>query len=375
VITDLHCHFPMHLVHDELDPHGKLLGWWDTVKGELEQEVFDLAARLINAPESGDDWRVDLDGLEAGGVRTICSVLYWPPSELIPGAGAHPRPGSFDHLLEQLHVVEDALAGEVIVRTAADLARPGRRFVHCVEGGFHLGPDVDAIDAHVATLAARGIFYITLAHLFYRGVAPNAPAIPLLSDAQYRLLFHQDEDIGLPALGEASLRAMVDHHVAVDISHMRTDAVDATFRLLDEELDPDGRLPVIASHVAVRDLGPSEQEYNLDAPTMRKVAEHGGVIGLILAEHQVGESDTDEGSRAILNAQIRAIHDAVGSHDHTAIGSDLDGFIKPTLAGLQHAGDLRKLEDWIRADFPDDADKILHANADRVIERVFALRH
>ena len=35
-----------------------------------------------------------------------------------------------------------------------------------------------------------------------------------------------------------------------------------------------------------------------------------------------------------------AIHDAVGSHEHTAIGTDLDGFVKPTLAGLDRAEDL-----------------------------------
>jgi microsomal dipeptidase-like Zn-dependent dipeptidase len=304
----------------------------------------------------------------------VCSVLYWPSSELIPGSGAHPKPGSFEHLVKQLDDVEAHLEGQVIVRTLDDLHRTdGIRFVHCVEGGFHLGPDSDAMDANVALLAERGVFYITLAHLFFRGVAANAPALPPLSDGEYHAIFHQDAGIGLTDLGEAALRAMVDHHVVVDVSHMRQDALDETFQLLDEH-DPERRLPVIASHVGVRSEGPDDQEYNIAVPTMERIRDRDGVIGLILAEHQVGKSDDAAQSREIVKRHIEAIHQALGTHRHTAIGTDLDGFIKPILAGLQHAADLKQLEEWIRADFPDAADGILHANGDRVIEQVFALR-
>ena len=50
MITDLHIHYPMHLVHEELEPNRKLLRWWDEVKGELLQQVFDLAAHFLNDP-------------------------------------------------------------------------------------------------------------------------------------------------------------------------------------------------------------------------------------------------------------------------------------------------------------------------------------
>lgn len=376
MITDLHCHYPMHLVHDELEPNDKLLGWWEEVKGELQQGVFDLAARVVNNPGWGERFRVDLDGLRAGGVGTVCSVLYWPSSELLPPWGAHPHEGSFEHLVEQLDDVDASLEGEVVVRTLADLERTdAMRFVHCVEGGFHLGPDADQIDAHIALLAGRGIFYITLAHLVFRGVAANAPAFPWLSDDEYHKVFHQDEGIGLTGLGEAAVRAMAAHGVVVDVSHMRQDAIDATFALLDElDPGPEERLPVIASHVAVRSAAPDDQEYNIDPATMKRVAARGGVIGLILAEHQIGKSSSEVQSRAIVGRHVQAIFDALGTHEHTAIGTDLDGFIKPTLEGLQRASDMAKLETWIREDFPDAAEAILHANADRVIRRTFALR-
>jgi microsomal dipeptidase-like Zn-dependent dipeptidase len=373
MITDLHCHYPMHLVHAELEPNARLLGWWDSVRGELEQGAFDLAARLLNQPGWGDRWRVDVAGLRAGGVGTVCSVLYWPGDELLPGSGAHPAPGSFAHLVRQLDDVEAHLADEVVVTSLADLDRGDLRFVHCVEGGFHLGPDVAAIDAEVGELARRGVLYITLAHLVPRGVAANAPAIPVLSDADYHRIFPQRAGIGLTDLGEAAVRAMVRHHVAVDISHMRQDAIEATLALV-AELDPGGAVPVIASHVGVRSAAPGDLEYNLTEQTLRAIAARDGVIGLILSEHLMGASGDAGRSRAIVARHVRAIHDALGTHAHTALGTDLDGFIKPTLHGLRRAADLSLLERWIREDFPGAADGILHENADRVVRRVFASR-
>src|SRR6478752_6168474 len=121
-ITDLHCHYPMHLVHDELEPHGTLLEW---ARDAAERGLFDITAELFDRPGWGDRWCVDRAGLRAGDVGTVCSVLYWPVDELVPGHGAHPKPGSFDHLLRQLDDVEAHLVadGEVIVHDAGDLDR------------------------------------------------------------------------------------------------------------------------------------------------------------------------------------------------------------------------------------------------------------
>ncbi len=373
MLADLHCHFPMHLVHRELEPEGG--GLLHQVLGELEQQVFDVAARAINNPGWGSDFRVSLDGLKAAGAGLVCSVLYWPPDELLPGHHGAPKPGSFAHLLAQLQDVEAALAGEVVVRSAADLDRTdGLRFVHCVEGGFHLGDDVDAVAANVATLAQRGVLYVTLAHLIFRGVAANAPAIPPLTDEQYDEIFHQDAGIGLTPLGRRAVEAMVACDVVVDVSHMRQDALDDTFSLLDE-LDPSRSLPVIASHVGIRTAAPHDQAYNLTPETLQRIAERDGVVGLILAEHQVGPAADEVQSREIVRRHLTAVHDALGTHAHTAIGSDLDGFIKPTLAGLDRAEDLAKLDTWTREDFgAQDAEAILSGNAERLVRRVFSRR-
>jgi microsomal dipeptidase-like Zn-dependent dipeptidase len=108
---------------------------------------------------------------------------------------------------------------------------------------------------------------------------------------------------------------------------------------------------------------------------MRAVAGRDGVIGLITAQHLMGDTSSADESRAVLRRHIEAIHDAVGSHAHTAIGTDLDGFIRPTLDGLESASDLTQLEEWIRSSVvADDAEAILHGNAERVLRKTFALR-
>ena len=384
MIADLHCHYAMHLLPGDRHPRSHARGWFGRLRDELQAEALELLAHAVNDPGWTAGWRVDLDGLERSGTRLVCSVLYWPYAEfdLDRSYGASPEPGYFAELTDLLERVEQDLREQdpdgrrhKLVTSAADLVDDGRvAFVHCVEGGFHLGPDAATVDANVGHLAARGVRYITLAHLFFRGVAANAPAIPLLSDRNYDRLFPQDDGIGLTPLGRAAVEAMYRHRVLVDVSHMRQDALDATFALLDEldarhGADPRD-YPVIASHIGVRAAGPDSQAYNLSPATIRRIQERDGLIGLILSQHQLGETPDDAASRAVLGRHIDAIHAVTGTHEHTAIGTDLDGFIKPTLYGLDRAADLVKLDRWVHEACPSAAEDILSANAQRVLRRV-----
>jgi microsomal dipeptidase-like Zn-dependent dipeptidase len=387
VVADLHCHYPMHLLTEERRPHHASAGWAERLKNELESGAEGVLARLLNDPSWESGWRVDLDRLVQGGVGIVCSALYSPPDEFDLGSpyGSPPAPGYFSDLRQQLQRVEDDLAAHdpdgqrhVLVRSAADLDDEERvRFVHCVEGGFHLGAEHE-IEANVRWLAEHGVIYVTLAHLFFRGVATNAPAIPLLSDHQYDDLFPQDANVGLTELGARAVRAMYASKVLVDISHMRQRAIDDTFELvgqLDRDSGTDPRdYPLIASHIGVRSVGPDDQQYNLSPETIWRIRDRGGVMGVILAQHQLGKTADEERSRVVLRAHIDAIAAEAGGHGFTGIGTDLDGFIKPTLAALETASDLSKLEGWIRADYPDDADAILCGNARGVLQRVLAAR-
>jgi microsomal dipeptidase-like Zn-dependent dipeptidase len=384
VIADLHCHYPMHLLPRDRHPHRTAGGWFRRLEDEFDADAVDLLARVLNNPGWDEGWRVDLDGLVAGGARLVCSVLYWPEDEF--QLDTSPAPGSFADLKGLLAFVEGDLqkvdppgAHHVIVKRPEDLDDQQRvAFVHCIEGGFHLGPDEEAIEANVAWLAEHGVLYITLAHLFFRGVATNAPAIPPLSDAEYDDLFPQTAGLGLTGLGKAAVRSMYRHKVLIDISHMRQQAIDDTFALL-EELDRESgsdprEYPVLATHVGMREATPDAQTYNLSRDTAQRVQTRGGLIGMIMAQHQLGSTDDPAASRDALRRHLQVIAALGDGLASCAIGSDLDGFIKPTLSGLERASDLVKLERWVREDFPDDADAILYDNARRVVGQVFAGR-
>ena len=407
MIADLHCHYPMHLLVESEEgrlPAGvtaspnvtvdamvkvsRRPGWLN----KLRAAVLRVAAGMLNFRD--DEWRVSLERLERGDVRAAFSVLYDPFAEIdldeLPGAD--PEAGYFGDLIEQIDRVESDLEridprGErhTIVRDATTLDRAVAErkvaFLHCVEGGFHLGGDVEEVDAHVAELARRGVVYITLAHLFWRGVATNAPALPFMNDAVYNRVFCQPRRHGLSKLGRAAVTAMHRHRVLIDVSHMNQNALDDTFALL-EELDGDDDprdFPVIASHAGYR-FG--EQAYMLSPETIGRIAARDGVIGLILARHQLNENAgvEDPESFASTVSTIRRHVDEIRRHTpaktnaHVGIGSDLDGFIKPTVGGIEYADDLGKLDRPLREAYGADADGILAGNALRVVRRILSAR-
>lgn len=387
MIADLHCHYPMHLLPADRHPHGATKGWLVRVRDELQADLEGLLAPFLSDASWTGGWRVDLDKLEQGGARLVCSVLYWPPAEFDFAVkyASPPLAEYYGDLKHQLAYVEDDLrqqdpdgARHVIARREADLDDERIVFVHCVEGGFHLGPDTDAIEDEVRWLAEQGVIYITLAHLFFRQVASNAPAIPMLPDSVYERVFPQAPGIGLTELGRAAVKAMHKHKVLIDVSHMRQDALDATFALveqLDEEAGTDPLdFPLIATHVGMRDAEPDRQTYNLSADTAKRIQARGGLIGLIAAQHQLGQTQNAADSQAVLRRHLDAIAALGNGHDATAIGSDLDGFIKPTLTGLDRASDFPVLEQWVREAEPANAEEILYGNARRVLGRVLAAR-
>jgi microsomal dipeptidase-like Zn-dependent dipeptidase len=161
--------------------------------------------------------------------------------------------------------------------------------------------------------------------------------------------------------------------VIVDVSHMRPAAVADTLDLLDE-IDPDRNVPVISSHAGYR-FG--SQEYMHDEGQIRRIQQRDGVIGLIMAHHQLNDgvrrtntSDLGE-TMEVIDKHIAKIREITGDHRHVAIGTDFDGFIKPTMGGLQSMADLKALEDDLRARYGPDADLIASGNVLRVLQKVW----
>jgi microsomal dipeptidase-like Zn-dependent dipeptidase len=397
MIADLHCHYPMHLLGEDVPPSTtfdhmlrmrRRPRWLD----RLRALILRAAARRLDYRNASSTWRVSFDGLERARTGLVLSVLYEPFAEidLDEPPQADPEDGYFADLREHLDRVEDELARidpqrarHVVARSASDLddalASGRMAFVHCVEGGFHLGRTPESIAANVGELARRGVAYVTLAHLFYRGIATNAPALPFLPDRVYDAIFCQPRRRGLSDLGRAAVRAMYEQRILVDLSHMRADAIAETLELLaelDREHDADPTdFPVIASHSGYR-FG--DQAYMLDRDTIAEIARRDGVIGLILARHQLqdGRSDGEGIAHTVetIRAHVDEIHAITGSHDFVAIGSDLDGFIKPTMSAIEASEDLAALEGPLRDAYPTDAEKILSGNALRVVRRALAGR-
>jgi microsomal dipeptidase-like Zn-dependent dipeptidase len=379
VLVDLHAHYPMHLVPPEqADTQAAVTARHP--KERWKAILVDLLSRRLNyqGPQGAPSVTVEL--MRAGDVGAVISVLYSPLDEMDLGLpyGSPPKPGYIDSVREQIDLVEGHVAKEPLGATVAHdaaaldaaIAAGQTAIIHAIEGGFALGSTAAEIDANVTELAGRGVVYVTLAHLFWRGVATNAPALPFLPDWLYRIVFPQPKGVGLSPLGTAAARALARERVLVDITHMSERAIADTF----STLGPD--VPVIASHMACR-FG--KLAYNLTDDVIREVARRGGVMGVIACTHYTHDGlrpaskvKSFEDSMQLVYAHVDRIRQVTGSDDHAAIGSDLDGWIKPALPGLEHLGRMRHLQEALAARYGAEvAEKISSGNLLALLRRAW----
>ncbi|HZK15931.1 MAG TPA: membrane dipeptidase [Solirubrobacterales bacterium] len=391
MIVDLHAHYPMHIV-----PKGKVKLWRLLTSREEGQHLIDrvkallvdLVSRFRNYPSFHAGPRVRVKYMKRGNVGVALSPVYSFFDEL-PFGGTTPKDSYLKTLERQIATVTDHVrekhGEDVAIATdpdqlAAAQQPPGKlTLVHSVEGGFHLGSTEEAVTRAVDRLADLGVAYITLAHLIYRGIATDAPALPFMTDAQYRHWLPQPDE-GLSDLGRAAVKAMARRRVLIDVSHMSKPSLHDTFDLLEDLETPDARIPVLATHAGYR-FG--TQEYMLSEDTVERIAARDGVIGLIFARHQI-EDGPPPGLPArkgplmtkrrriawsldVLGAHIDRIEEITRSHRHVALGSDFDGFIKPTLPGLRDMRDMARLERALHDRYGAAAELICSQNALRLL--------
>ncbi len=353
---DLHAHYPMHTrfpprMSQGAPPIGKEIEFW-------------VANQLLNY--QGGKPRVSLDELIAGAEGGIGSVLYDPDDEFFHDAT--PVPGAFDNLIAQMDNVEREVAGKVtVVRNPTELEkclRSNERFLfHCVEGALGLAGNPDNVD----TLASRGVAYLVVAHLFFRGVATCENAIPNVPDLIFRTLLNpqQDSNVGLTDLGVKIVDRVLQQGILLDITHASAKAQDEMFNMAHDH----GNAPVLSSHNGVRKT--SNYPLNLSDDAVRRIAASNGVIGIILAPfwlRQPAQQVFGKSDFSLLFHAIDWIQSVTGNLNHVAIGSDLDGFIQP----IHDCSDFSKtpaLVAAIRAKYAADADKILWGNALDVLQR------
>ena len=130
-----------------------------------------------------------------------------------------------------------------------------------IEGGHALEGRVE----RVGELARRGVAFLGLTHL-----VPNE-----LGGSSFPFRGR----LGLTALGARVLEAMASHGLAVDVAH-------ASPRLLAALLAQE-QARIFCSHTGVAALGPRWR--NLDDAALRRIADRGGVVGIIFGTPYLGE--------------------------------------------------------------------------------------
>jgi len=355
-LLDLHAHFPMHLhfppaVVTGPPPLGKEAEFW--------------AANMLFNFQGGRP-RVSLQQLLSGSPGGIASVLYDPDDEFFHDA--RPVTGACDNLFAQIALVEAEVKGRVnIARNPADVEKfmnSGERFLfHCVEGAFGLGGD----PTNVIKLAQKGVAYVTIAHLFFRGVAACENALPFVPDALFTSLLNPEQtpDIGLTALGKTIVSALLANKILVDVTHCNWKAQREIFDLAHDH----GKAPVISSHNSVQAI--SDYPLNLSDNAIKRIAQSNGVVGIILSRHWLqprNQAIFGPDGFGLVFAAIDHIQSCTGTYDHVAIGTDLDGFIQP-IDGCQDFGETTALAAAIKHRYPKAADKILYGNAVDVLGR------
>jgi microsomal dipeptidase-like Zn-dependent dipeptidase len=388
MIADLHAHYPMRVITD-MDPGtaAKLMKepGGATLGDRIRSLVLRIANKLDNHPTWDGTYRITPETLREGRVGLAMSVLFRPFEEidLSKPYASPPESSYFPKLIADLEAVEREVKTHDpsqlrLVHSRAELDAAltdgATALVHSVEGGFHLG-DTDAeIEANCVELAARGVGYVTVAHLFFRQVATNANAVPFIPDPIYSFVFPQRGKDRLTPRGEAVVRGLVDNRILIDLSHMDPPGIRETFALLDE-IDPDSEVPVVSTHAGYR-FG--KQQYMHDEETLLQIQRRRGVVGLIMAQYQLNDgirkdhTTTFDESLAVICKHIDKIAEVTGGYELIALGTDFDGFVKPTPSGLETMADLRLLEEALRKRYGDEnAERMVWRNALGVLETLW----
>lgn len=331
--------------------------------------------------------RTDAPSLRAGGVNAVCSALYVPEPQLAEDARLLSAAGTLSpsirrmkktldeegpevlaRLLNEFEAALRAGTGAVPVRSLAELDRANRQgkigFLHTLEGGHALGSGYKKTHLDVLRLLhARGFCMVTLAHFYDAGVAPNIQGVPktwyLKALGCFRDQWaseHSNE--GLPELGRRCLEYMLDLGMLVDLTHMTPEAREDVYE------QAGNRAPLVMSHVGCRELAPFRM--NPCAKEVRRIADTGGVIGVVFLNYFLKGKQRGKGIEAILDTMECLMND--GGEDCVAWGSDFDGFTNPP-NDLTEPADLPRLVEQMLERFGERRTaKIVGGNVRRVLE-------
>ena len=285
---------------------------------------------------------VDLPRLRAGNMAGLFFGIWTFPK---------PEVGCLAEAHRQIDVLERAeKAGAFrLCRSAEDIlaARQAGQFAALcgIEGGHCLerGARNHVVVERLLSLGRRGVRYLGLLHF-----SRNALGFPAMG-------WGQDPSQGLTTLGCEIVDACREFGILVDLAHInRKGFFDVVAR------KPG---PLLVSHTGVAGVTPHWR--NIDDEQVQAVADSGGVIGVIFAPRFLGQGGLDGVVAHLLHLLKIAGDDAV------ALGSDWDGFVRPT-RGLASPAELPNLtEALLRAGLnPSTVHKILGDNVLRLLRTV-----
>lgn len=290
--------------------------------------------------------RTDFGDLRCGGVDVLLSTVYAPERGILQECRfiralrfAMPRTwrktfgqGYFEVAMDMIRAMEgqvqearDAETGEPLARMVCSVREldelldegDGRPIgvIHNIEGAHTLEGDLD----NLQRLFDRGVAYLTLAH-FYENEAV-CPCFPYPESVQKFGCFTGGRNLalGLKEFGEQVIEKMIELGMILDIVHCTPPARKRIYDIVGD------RLPLIASHVGAYEINPSP--YNLKDWEIKKIADSGGVVGVIFMNYWLMPHETKRGLNFIARTLEHFVE--VGGIDHVAIGSDFDGFTDP----------------------------------------------
>lgn len=277
-------------------------------------------------------------GLRAGRVRMLVLSLY------LSSGLRRPR-----HTIDDF----DALlaTGEQLVRANPHLfaGKDAIRHLFSVEGSHALAGHEDRLPAYLA----RGVRLFGLVHSLHNQLADSATD---------RRRGHG----GLSPAGERFVRAVYRAGGLIDVAH----ASDATFADVARLARAAGR-PIIASHAGARAI--TDHPRNLTDAQLRTIADSGGLVGVLfhspLLRPKPSPLRRDKKTASIADLHVHIEHlIAVMGVRHVAIGSDLDGGIRP-VALLEDHHALPRLSCALNKKGlpPDEVQALYHDNAKRVL--------
>jgi len=291
---------------------------------------------------------VDFPRLQEAGVKLQCFTIVtrglpvigaFPVFAAYRGWPAEARRGEWARASWQIDRMEDFCrrsGGKAAIASRAANIEENLRLgclsaVLGIEGAHALQGRV----ARVRELFARGVRFMGLTHLGNNELGGSS--------------FPSIARRGLTRLGYEVLEEMVEVGMSVDLAH----ASPAVVR----EILAHAKARPFCSHTGVRSVKGSWR--NLDDASLRRIAERGGVVGIIFATMFLGGKEIGDVIRHIEHAVNVMGEDAVG------LGSDFDGMV-PLPRGIRDVRDLHLLTAGLLQRYPErQVEKILGENLRR----------